>query len=94
MRDKARIFRILEFYINNFRRFDVEESYGKNAEIKIKDFNYSTHNKAIYLEAKIVLVNVINESVLDRLTADILIQDALIYLYPDLPVKISIDYDV
>lgn len=94
MRDKARIFRIIEYYTNHFRKFDMEESYGKNARIKILDFNYSTHNKAIYLEAKIILGEVINESVLDRLTADILIQDALIYLYPDLPVKISIDYDV
>lgn len=94
MRDKTRIFRILEHYINVFRKFDVEESYGKNASIKIVDLNYSTHNKSLYLEAKIVLGDFINESVLDRLTADILIQDALIYLYPDLPIKISVDYDV
>lgn len=94
MNDRERIIRILEHYINVLKKNDVETWYGKNSRIKILNIDYSITNKSIYLEAKIILGDIINESVLDRSLADLLIQDSLVYVYPDFPVKVSIDYDV
>lgn len=94
MKDKDRIIRILEHYMNVLKKNEVETMYGPNSKIIIKSFEFSITNKSLYIEAKIVLGDLIDESVLDRSLADLLIQDSLVYVYPDLPVKVSIDYDV
>jgi len=94
MMDKNRIIQILEHYINVLKKNEVELMYGKNSQIKIKSFDYSITSKSLYIEAKIVLGDIIDESVLDRSLADLLIQDSLVYIYDDVPVKVSIDYDV
>lgn len=94
MKDKDRIIRILEHYINVLKKNEVELMYGKNSRIKIKSFDYSITSKSLYIEAKIILGDIIDESVLDRSLADLLIQDSLVYIYDDVPVKVSIDYDV
>jgi hypothetical protein len=36
----------------------------------------------------------INESLLDRYLADVLITDAVYYIYNDIPVKVSVNFDV
>jgi hypothetical protein len=94
MKDKERIIRILEHYINVLKKNEVELMYGKNSQIKIRGFDYRISNKSIYVEAKIILGDIIDESVLDRSLADLLIQDSIVYVYDDVPVKVSIDYDV
>ena len=68
--------------------------YGKNSRIKIHDINYSTNTNSLLLEAVIVLGDVINEEVMDRKLADILIQDALIYFYPETSIKTYVRFDV
>lgn len=92
--DKNRIIQILEHYINVLKKNEVELMYGVNSKIKIKGFEYSISNKSLYIEAKIVLGDIIDESVLDRSLADLLIQDSIVYVFDDVPVKLAIDYDV
>lgn len=94
MKDKDRIIRILEHYINVLKKDEVELMYGQNSRIQIKNLDYSITSKSLYIEAKIILGDIIDESVLDRSLADLLIQDSLVYVYDDVPVKVSIDYDV
>lgn len=91
---KRRVIRLIENYINDFQGKAVEEIYGKNSSIKIKDIRYSTTVKSIVIEAKVVLGDIINESVIDRSLADILIQDAIIYFYPEHSVKCYVNFDV
>ena len=94
MKDKDRIIRILEHYINVLKKNEVHLMYGTNSRIQIKNLDYSITSKSLYIEAKIILGDIIDESVLDRSLADLLIQDSLAYVYDDVPVKVSIDYDV
>ena len=94
MKDKDRIIRILEHYINVLKKNEVELMYGQNSRIQIRNLDYSITSKSLYIEAKIILGDIIDESVLDRSLADLLIQDSLVYVYDDVPVKVSIDYDV
>ena len=94
MKDKDRIIRILEHYINVLKKDEVELMYGQNSRIQIKNLDYSITSKSLYIEAKIILGDIIDESVLDRSLADLLIQDSLVYVYDDVPVKVSIDYDI
>ena len=94
MDNKNSLIRILEFYINNHKNKEVELMYGTGSQIKIVSFEYSTNLKSLFVEAKIILGEEINESVLERSLADVLIVDAISYIYPNEPVKISVSYDV
>lgn len=94
MKDRERIIRILEHYINVLKKNEVELMYGKNSIIRIKNLEYSITNKSLFLEGKIILGDIIDESVLDRSLADLLIQDSIVYVYGDLPVKLHIEYDI
>jgi hypothetical protein len=91
---KRRVIRLLESYLNDFRGEAVQEMYGNGSKIKIHDILYSTNSNSLMLETVIVLGDVINEDVMDRKLADILIQDALVYFYPDIPIKTYVRFDV
>jgi len=91
---KRRVIRLIENYINEFQGESVQEMYGKGSQIKIKEIMYATSAKSILVEAVIVLGDVINENVMDRKLADILIQDALVYFYPEHSIKAYVRFDV
>ncbi len=54
----------------------------------------SASQKAILFEVVIVLGNTISEEVMDRKLADILVQDALTYFFPDQSIKTYVRWDV
>jgi len=91
---KQRLFRLIESYLNEFKGDAVEEVYGKGTKIKIHTINFSVTSKSVVLESVIILGETINESVMDRTLADILIQDALIYFFPDYHIKTYVRFDV
>lgn len=95
MSDKKRkLYRLIEHYINDFRGEAVEEMYGKGTKIKIHNMYESYSTNSVVLEAIIHLGNTINEEVMDRELADVLIQDALVYFFPEKSVKTMVRYDV
>lgn len=91
---KRRLYRLIEVYLNEFRGDAVEEMYGKGTKIKIHNMYESYSTNSIVLEAIIQLGDTINEEVLDRELADVLIQDALVYFFPEKSVKTMVRYDV
>ena len=93
MTKKKRICRLIEYYMNDVKGSAVEEMYGKGSKIQIKNIFYSNSQSSIMIEAIIVLGEVINEEVMDRALADILIQDALVYFYPNHSVKAYVQFD-
>jgi hypothetical protein len=56
--------------------------------------NHSYSTKSILFEIVIVLGTTINESMMDKTLANILIQDALVYFFPDQNVKTYVRFDV
>jgi hypothetical protein len=91
---KQRLFRLIESYMNDYQQNAVQEMYGDGAKIKVHSMNHSYSEKSILFEIVIVLGNTINESVMDKTLANILIQDALVYFFPDQKVKTYIRFDV
>ena len=91
---KRRLYRLIELYINDFRKDAVEEMYGIGTKIKIHSMTESHTEKSVVFEAIIVLGNTINEEVMDRKLADVLIQDALVYFFPDYHIKTMVRWDV
>ncbi len=54
----------------------------------------SASQKSLLFEVVIVLGNTISEEVMDRKLADILVQDALTYFFPDQSIKTYVRWDV
>lgn len=91
---KHKIFRLLEHYMNKFRADAVQEIYGVNSYIKIHNMNFSLNEKSVLVEAVVILGDTINENTVDRQLADILIQDAIFYFYPEHSIKAYVRFDV
>lgn len=91
---KRRLFRLIESYINDFQGAAVQEMYGKGSYIKVHNLNFSVTQQSVLLEVVIILGDVITEQHMDRHLADILIQDALVYFFPETSVKTYVRFDV
>lgn len=91
---KRKMCRLIESYLNDFQGDSVQEMYGSGAKILIHNLNFANSDKSVLIEAVIILGETINEGVLDRRLADYLIQDAMIYIFPDLTTKCMIRWDV
>lgn len=94
MDKKRKLFRLIEYYINDYHKKSVEEYYGVGSKIKVVNLEYINSQKFLLAEIKIVLSETINEEVLDRELADVLIQNALVYFYPEYNVKVMVGWDV
>lgn len=94
MDKKRRLYRLIELYINDFQNDAVQEMYGKGSYIKIHTLNFSVTKNVVLLEAVIILGDLITEQQMDRNLADILIQDALVYFFPETSVKTYVRFDV
>jgi hypothetical protein len=91
---KQRLFRLIESYMNDFQGDAVQKMYGDGARIKVHSMNHSYSTKSILFEIVIVLGTTINESMMDKTLANILIQDALVYFFPDQKIKTYVRFDV
>ena len=85
---KRKFYRLLETYMNESRKEDVELMYGKDAKIKIHNWTHNVKGDQFIFELIVVLGNTINESVIDTNLAEVLLEDALVYFYPEVK-KIS-----
>jgi hypothetical protein len=68
--------------------------YGDGTRIKVHSMTDSYSTKSVLFEIVIVLGETINESVMDKSLAEILIQDALVYFFPDQKIKTYVRFDV
>ena len=91
---KRRLYRLIESYINDYQGKSVQEMYGKGSRIKIHNLNFSVTQRSILMEAVIVLGDLITEEHMDRALADVLIQDAMVYFFPECSVKTYVMFDV
>jgi hypothetical protein len=80
--------------MNDFQGDAVQEMYGNGARIKVHSMTDSYSTKSVLFEIVIILGTTINESMMDKTLATILIQDALVYFFPDHNVKTYIRFDV
>ena len=93
MDPKKRLFRLIEVYLNEYRKNEVEEIYGKGTKIKIHTISHSITTNSLLIEAVIYLGDIITEEVMDRELADIIIQEALDYFYPECSIKTMVRWD-
>jgi len=85
---KQRFYRLLEAYMNDSRKEDLELMYGKGSKIKVHNWTHNTKGDTFIFELIVILGDTINESVIDTNLAEVLLEDALVYFYPEVK-KIS-----
>lgn len=93
MEPKKRLFRLIEVYLNEYRKGAVEEIYGKNTKVKIHNVSHSITTNTMIIEAIVVLGDLINEEVMDKELAHVIILEALEYFYPEFKIKTLIRWD-
>lgn len=84
----------METYMNDFRGNAVQEMYGKGSRIKIHSMSHGLSTNLILFELVIELGETINESVMNKDLANILIEDASVYFFPDHKIKSFARFDV
>jgi hypothetical protein len=91
---KRRLFRLIELYINDFRGDEVQEFYGDGSKIKIHTMTYSITNKTLLFEIVVKLGNSIQEEYMDNEMANVLLQEAIVYFFPEHRVSSYVRFDV
>ena len=91
---KRRLFRLIETYMNEFHRDAVDTMYGKGSKIRVHTMSHSITNSSILFELVVELGETINEDVLDKSLAHVLIKEASVYFFPEQHIKTIIRYDV
>lgn len=94
MDNKRRLYRLLEVYLNNFKGDLVENIYGKKSLIKVHTVTFGISDNSVLVELVVVLGDVINEETLDTSLAEVLIQDALVYFWPEKKIRTLVRWDV
>jgi hypothetical protein len=94
MDNKRRLYRLIEYYINDFRGDAVESFYGKGSTIKIHTITFGVSNNTILIEAIVILGDTINEEVIDNSLVEVLIRDSMVHFFPEHQIKTLIRWDV
>jgi hypothetical protein len=91
---KQRLFRLIENYINDFQGESVQKIYGEGSKIKVHSMTQSFSSNFLLFEVVVMLGETINESVMDDSLANVLIQDSLVYFFPECQIKTYVRFDV
>jgi hypothetical protein len=92
---KQRFYRLIESYINDYQKDAVELMYGEGAKIKVHNWTYNGKGDTFLFELVIILGETINESVMDKTMAEVLLKDSLVYFYPEIQkIKCMVRFDV
>lgn len=92
--NKERYINLLEIYMNDCRKDDLNFFYGDGSKIKVKNIEFITQGKYVFIEAIIILGDLITEEYMERSVADSILKDAgeLFFGY-DLSIRTMIGWD-
>lgn len=92
---KRRFYRLLEQYMNEYRKDAVELIYGVGSKIKVHHWSYNSKGDTFLFELVVILGDEINESVMDKSLAVALLNDSLVYFYPEVKnIRCIVSFDV
>ena len=94
MDNKRRLYRLIEVYLNGFKGDLVESIYGNKSKLTVNTVTFGISDNSVLVELVVVLGDTINEDTLDSSLAEILVQEALVYFFPEKNIKTLIRWDV
>lgn len=90
---KRRLFRLIEFHINNHNKNLVESFYGKGSKIEVKHMTEVFSTDSIMFELKVVFGDEISEEMLDKEPANLLMSEAIFWFFPNKKIHTTIVFD-
>lgn len=94
MDNRRRLINLIEKYLNEIKRDTVIKFYGEGSSIKINTLTFGTTKNYILIDASVKLGEIITEDVIDESMAKILIEDSMVYFFPDSDVRTLINFDI
>lgn len=94
MDNKRRLINLIEKYLNEIKIGVVTKFYGEGSSIKINTITFGTTKNYVLIDASVKLGETITEDVIDESMAKILIEDSMVYFFPDSDIRTLIDFDV
>jgi hypothetical protein len=92
---KRRFYRLLETYMNVSMKKTVELGYGVGSKIKVHNWTHNTKGDTFIFELIVILGDTINESVIDANIAEVILEEALEYFYPEVKkIRCMVRFDV
>lgn len=91
---KKKFFKLIELYINQSRKSELEEYYGKGSKIIVDSINFSTTKNNCIIESTIILGEKIEEDFLQKEFADLLLSRAFRHFYPEFSINTIVKWDV
>ena len=94
MDNKRRLYRLIEGYLNDYKKDVVELFYGEGTYIKVNSITFGITKNYILVDTIVKLGNTITEDVVDESLAKILIEDSMVYFFPDSEIRTLINFDI
>ena len=94
MDNKRRLYRLIEGYLNDYKKDVVELFYGECTYIKVNSITFGVTKNYILIDTIVKLGNTITEDVVDESLVKILIEDSMVYFFPDSEIRTLINFDV
>lgn len=85
----------LEILINESKKDEFQAMYGVNSKFIVTNVGHTSRGQTLYIEGKIILGDIINETILDSEMINILILDHIKFIYDNnSDINLSISFDV
>jgi hypothetical protein len=94
MDNKTRLIKLIEEYLNGIKGHLVFEFYGEGSSIKINRVDFGITKNYVSIDAKILLGEIITEGILAESLARILIEDSMVFFFPNSQIRTCITFDV
>jgi len=94
MDNKRRLINLIEKYLNDIKGHLVVEFYGKGSSIKIIKVDFGITKNYVVIDAKVILGELITEDIVDESLARILIEDSMVYFFPESQIRTYVKFDV
>jgi len=94
MDNKRRLYRLIEGYLNEYKKDVIELFYGEGTYIKVNSITFGVTKNYILIDTIVKLGNTITEDVVDESLVKILIEDSMVYFFPDSEIRTLINFDI
>ena len=94
MDNKRRLYRLIEKYLNECKKDVIESFYGKGSAIKINRVDFGVTKNYVSIDVKILLGETISEEIIDVSLARVLVEDSMVYFFPDSEIRTLINFDI
>jgi hypothetical protein len=91
---KRKFFDLAERHINDYHKKSIVEFFGEDSKVKLNNLEYINSQKCILVDVTVVLSETINEETLNKEFVSALVQESMIYFYPEHSVKVMVGWDV